>query len=142
MSKITISGTGCALADFLYYGISFSSDEFKKYSSRRYGDGGLSLGKLVFASELEKWFHLWWHDFYFLAEEVEKRGIRWIWSDYVWNEPEVFFKKMPTLVLQSNWYYGTKFGPDVNNVKYYNELEKRGYDQVPTGSPHSNSSNF
>lgn len=86
---------------------------------------------------------LWWADFYFLIGEVEKNGSRsWIWSDYVWHHPEVFFKKMPKSVLQSNWYYGTKFGPDVERTKYYNELEKRGYDQVPTGSNHSNPDNF
>ena len=86
---------------------------------------------------------LWWHDFYILMEEVEKQGSRpWVWSDYVWNAPEVFFKKMPKTVLQSNWYYGTKFGADVDHVKFYNELENQGYDQVPTGSSHSNNVNF
>lgn len=52
--KITISGTGCALADFLYNGISFDSPVFKKYLSQKPGDGGLSPGKLVFTGELEK----------------------------------------------------------------------------------------
>lgn len=86
---------------------------------------------------------LWWGDLYFFIGEVEKRGVRsWIWSDHVWREPEAFFKKMPKSVLQSNWYYGTSFGPDVDRVKYYNELEKYGYDQVPTGSNHSNDKNF
>jgi len=86
---------------------------------------------------------LWWGDLYFYIGEVEKNGVRpWIWSDYVWHHPEVFFRKMPRSVLQSNWYYDTKFGPDVDMVKYYNELEKRGYDQIPTGSNHSNPDNF
>lgn len=86
---------------------------------------------------------LWWHDFYLLMEEVQKHNSRpWIWSDYVWNHPEEFFRKMPTSVLQSNWYYGTSFGPDIDKVKYYNELSRRGYDQVPTGSSHSNPDNF
>ncbi|MGQ9620636.1 MAG: carbohydrate kinase family protein [Bacteroidales bacterium] len=52
--KIIISGTGCALGDFLYKGISFSSPAFKEYLSRKAGDGGLSPGKLVFVEELEK----------------------------------------------------------------------------------------
>ena len=52
--KIIISGTGCALADYLYTGIKFASPEFQKYLSRRSGDGGLSPGKLVFTEELEK----------------------------------------------------------------------------------------
>lgn len=52
-NKIIISGTGCALADYLYNGISFSSEGFKKYLSRTNGDGGLCPGKLVFTEELE-----------------------------------------------------------------------------------------
>ncbi len=51
--KIIISGTGCALADFLYNRISFSGPAFKKYHSVSPGDGGLSPGKLVFTEELE-----------------------------------------------------------------------------------------
>ena len=52
--KIRISGTGCALADFVYMGINFNSPEFLKYMSLKEGDGGLSPGKLVFTEELEK----------------------------------------------------------------------------------------
>ena len=51
---IRISGTGCALADFVYNGIDFNSPEFRKYLSLKEGDGGLSPGKLVFTEELEK----------------------------------------------------------------------------------------
>jgi sugar/nucleoside kinase (ribokinase family) len=53
-NKVTISGTGCALADFLYNGVSFNSISFKKYLSEKPGDGGLCPGKLVFTEELEK----------------------------------------------------------------------------------------
>jgi sugar/nucleoside kinase (ribokinase family) len=53
-NKITISGTGCALADFLYNGVSFNSVTFRKYLSEEPGDGGLCPGKLVFTEELEK----------------------------------------------------------------------------------------
>lgn len=56
--KIIISGTGCALADFLYKGVSFNSAGFKKYLSVRPGDGGISPGKLVFTEELEKFSNL------------------------------------------------------------------------------------
>jgi sugar/nucleoside kinase (ribokinase family) len=52
--RIRISGTGCALADFVYNGIDFSGTEFQKYISCKNGDGGLSPGKLVFTEELEK----------------------------------------------------------------------------------------
>jgi sugar/nucleoside kinase (ribokinase family) len=52
--KIIISGTGCALADYLYTGVKFTGREFQKYLSKQSGDGGLSPGKLVFTEELEK----------------------------------------------------------------------------------------
>lgn len=53
-NKIKISGTGCALADFVYNNINFNSPEFLKYRSSKDGDGGLTPGKLVFTEELEK----------------------------------------------------------------------------------------
>lgn len=52
--KIIISGTGCALGDFLYNGVSFDNASFIKFKSEKTGDGGLSPGKLVFTEELEK----------------------------------------------------------------------------------------
>ena len=52
--KIKITGTGCALADFVYNNIRFNSPGFQKYSSKKQGDGGLSPGRLVFTEELEK----------------------------------------------------------------------------------------
>ncbi|MDD5599754.1 MAG: carbohydrate kinase family protein [Victivallaceae bacterium] len=54
MSRIKVSATGCSLADYLYTGIDFTGDAFKKYSSRRKGDGGLNPGHLVFVDDLEK----------------------------------------------------------------------------------------
>jgi mannitol-1-phosphate 5-dehydrogenase len=56
--KIIISGTGCALADFLYKDVSFNSEGFKKYLTVSTGDGGVSPGKLVFTEELEKFSNL------------------------------------------------------------------------------------
>lgn len=92
---------------------------------------------------------LWWGDLYFYIGEVEKNGIRpWVWSDYAWHKPDVFFRKMPKSVLQSNWYYGPEFDlnklkdPNKTYVKLYNDLEKYGYDQIPTGSNHSVGTNF
>jgi len=52
--KIIISGTGCALADYLYTGVKFNTPQFLKYLSRNTGDGGIAPGKLVFTEELEK----------------------------------------------------------------------------------------
>ena len=54
IEKFLISGTGCALADYLYSEISFSSSSFSKYLSVKPGDGGISPGRLVFTEELEK----------------------------------------------------------------------------------------
>ena len=93
---------------------------------------------------------LWWHDFYMLIEEVEKNNVRpWIWSDYAWRHPDVFFRKMPKSVLQSNWYYYNP-GFDLENLEepfktyvgLYNKLEEHGYDQVPTGSNTANDTNM
>ena len=49
-----ISGTGCALVDYLYKPVSFTSELFKNYLSENPGDGGLFPGKLVFRDEFEK----------------------------------------------------------------------------------------
>jgi hypothetical protein len=89
----------------------------------------------------------WWGDMYFLIGEVEKRNVRaWIWSDYAWHYPDVFFRKMPQSVLQSNWYYGSEFtgleGLEKRYVSLYEELEAHGYDQIPTGSNHSHDTNM
>ncbi|MDA3956617.1 carbohydrate kinase family protein [Oceanispirochaeta sp.] len=51
MKKI-ISSTGCCLLDYIYTDFSFNNAEFKKYSSRQSGDGGLIPGHLVFAEDL------------------------------------------------------------------------------------------
>lgn len=84
----------------------------------------------------------WWKDFLFYVNEVEKKGIRaWIWSDYVWNHPDVFFERMPKSVVQSNWYYGDNFSLTLSEdypkrhiyVKSYLDLNSHGYDQIPTG---------
>ena len=76
---------------------------------------------------------LWWHDFYYLMECVEREGARaWIWSDYMWHHREVFLKKMPKSVMQSNWYYNREFdGPELseglsNMLTCFDELEGDG----------------
>ena len=92
---------------------------------------------------------LWWHDFLWFVKETEKNGMRpWIWSDYVWHHPELFYSRMPKSVLQSNWYYGAEFdaskagGLAANRIKTYEDLDKAGFDQMPTGSNWSNDVNF
>ena len=53
--KITVSGTGCCLVDRLYNNVSFLSDTFLSYSSKKRGDGGLSPGHLVLKEEFEEY---------------------------------------------------------------------------------------
>ena len=96
---------------------------------------------------------LWWHDFLWFVKETEKTGMRpWIWSDYVWHHPDLFYTRMPKSVLQSNWYYSSEFDLEalkakgkekyIPYVKAYEDLDKAGFDQVPTGSNWSCDTNF
>ena len=92
---------------------------------------------------------LWWHDFYYLVECVERNNARpWIWADYGWHNEETFFRKMPKEVLQQNWYYSAAFDLDTMNetsrtyLTFCDKLAAHGYDQVPTGSVWSNRENF
>ena len=79
---------------------------------------------------------LWWHDFLFFVRTVEDAGVRpWMWSDYIWQHKDEFFRRMPRSVLQSNWYYGKNFGEDrYVYPRAYEELERAGFDQIPTSS--------
>jgi len=92
---------------------------------------------------------LWWHDFLWFVKVTEKAGSRpWIWSDYCWRHKDEFMKRMPKSVLQSNWYYDAEF--DISKLKEsgrtylqtYEELDKAGFEQVPTGSNWSCDTNF
>jgi len=49
-----IHGAGCCLIDYLYTNVAFSDLEFQKLVSRREGDGGLLVGGLVFAEDLQR----------------------------------------------------------------------------------------
>lgn len=89
---------------------------------------------------------LWWRDIKFLFKQVEQKNVRpWIWGDYVWNHRESFYNEMPKSVLQSNWYrepvrgdaksvYGGVFNMDIECVRTFVEVDKAGYDQMPTVS--------
>jgi hypothetical protein len=55
---ITIHGTGCCLIDFLYPKTDFSAPAFREKLSRKDGDGGLAVGKLVFAENFEKFVNI------------------------------------------------------------------------------------
>lgn len=94
---------------------------------------------------------LWWHDFRFFVDTVEKNGSQaWIWSDFIWHHKKEFISKMPKSVLQSNWYYSKSFdlndpvpeGYETFGHHAYLELEKAGFDQIPCGSNWSCEENF
>jgi len=86
---------------------------------------------------------LWWHDFYFLQKQVERHNVRaWVWSDYIWEHRAEFLRKMPRSVLQSNWYYDAAFRKNSRYVETYLDLEKHGYDQIPTASNWSTDASF
>lgn len=88
-------------------------------------------------------YDLWWHDFLLLVDAVQQGGVRpWIWSDYVWHHPELFYQQMPKSVVQSNWYYEAKFTPEQPRAKAFSGLDAHGYDQIPAGSNYYNSTNF
>ncbi|MDP6776008.1 MAG: Tat pathway signal protein [Candidatus Latescibacteria bacterium] len=78
-----------------------------------------------YAYMLVRQFDLWWHDLEILLEQVD-----------------VFFKRMPASVVQSNWYYGSSFGQKVAAARTYRDIEEHGYDQIPTGSNWSCPENF
>ncbi|MDR1505569.1 MAG: carbohydrate kinase family protein [Treponema sp.] len=50
---VSINGTGCCLIDYLYPNVDFSAPAFKAALSKKDGDGGLGIGKLVFAEHFE-----------------------------------------------------------------------------------------
>ncbi len=92
---------------------------------------------------------LWWHDFLFIAREVERQGTRpWIWSDYVWQHREEFFRRMPKSVMQSNWHYDGEFDfskiskSRAARIRIYEDFDKAGFDQMPTGSNWACDTNF
>ena len=78
-----------------------------------------------------------WNDMNFLFAECEKNGARpWVWSDMYWLHPESYAANMSKSVLQSNWYYNV-FSPnnqDKTAIKTYIDLDKLGFEQVPTVS--------
>jgi len=81
---------------------------------------------------------LWWHDLEWLVKTIEKAGMRpWMWSDFIWEHRDEFLKRMPRSVLQSNWYYDDLFDSRAfrwPRVMNYLDLDRAGFDQVPTCS--------
>ena len=84
---------------------------------------------------------IFWRDAYRLFDRCAHNNTRpWVWSDDYWLRPQEFLKYMPKEVLQSNWWYHTDFAKDENGryksfgFQTYIDLDRAGYDQVPTAS--------
>lgn len=91
---------------------------------------------------------LWKHDFLFFINECEKNQVRpWIWADYCWRHRD-FLDWAPKSIVMSNWYYDAEFDlktldkDRANYVQAFLDLDKAGYDQIPTGSNWSCDENF
>lgn len=90
---------------------------------------------------------LWWHDLFFYFRELEKRAATpWIWSDYYWRHPALFLERMPKDVILNNWYYSDSFDTEIEAYKNclfgYEDMDKHGYRQIPTGSNWSKQGQF
>ena len=90
---------------------------------------------------------LWWHDLLFFVSEVERLGARaWMWSDYGWAHEAEFVRRMPRSVLQSNWDYEASFDmhrkENPERLRFFDVLERNGFDQIPTGSNWRHDVNF
>ncbi len=90
---------------------------------------------------------LWWHDLDYLVKEVEKHGSRaCMWCDRYWYHHDEFVKRASKNVVMCNYFYGNRFDVeaykrifDKDPIGYcgitsYANLEKDGFDQLPTCS--------
>ena len=90
---------------------------------------------------------LWWHDLNYLVKEVESHGCRaCMWCDRYWYHHDEFVKRASKKVVMSNYFYGNMFDVerykkifDKDPIGYcgitsYANLEKDGFDQLPTCS--------
>ena len=85
---------------------------------------------------------LWWHDLLWFNDVVKKAGMRtWMWSDYGWEHKDAFIARMPRDILQSNWYYyhvdGETKPTNLDRIKFFEDLEKAGFEQIPCGSAYA-----
>ena len=63
----------------------------------------------------------------------------------MWEHHDEFLNRMPRSVLQSNWYYDEGFDERAfrwPRIKCYLDLDKAGFDQIPTGSNYVTSVNM
>ena len=89
---------------------------------------------------------LFWHDLNLLFSRCERNGARpWVWSDYCWIHPDIFVRRMPRSVLQSNWFYFLMLNEKTAEpagwetaFRTFQKLEDLGFDQIPTPSTWAN----
>ena len=91
---------------------------------------------------------LWLRDFYHMVDCCEKENARpWIWSDYFYGHKELFAKKMPKSVIQSNGHYWALSGPNGERgaqafrYRAFFELAELGFDQIPVTTTWSTTAN-
>ncbi len=83
---------------------------------------------------------LWWHDLYFLVEQVEKNGVKaCIWSDYARHRPQEFVEKCPKSLMQCPWYYFNQFEGALSEecqirVAPFTILSDAGFEVIAGGS--------
>ena len=100
---------------------------------------------------------LWWKDMLFTADEVRRNGSRpWIWSDYNWVHHDVFVKRMPHHVLQSNWHYFylqhmVRNDKEIAALDWpegwagalgFREIDEAGFENVPCASNYKQPNNL
>ena len=102
---------------------------------------------------------LWWDDLNFYFDAVRRNGARpMMWSDKLWHcGEEAYTANVQKDVVQCNWYYREIFDYSVFNeanpipkrlknydqyLATYDQLDRLGYDQLPTGSNWAYKSNY
>lgn len=91
----------------------------------------------TFKAQIQREDALWWHDLYFMFDLCDKLSVRpWVNADAYWRLGKEYLEKMPKSVMQSNWYYGlfSKKEGMPRAEEPYIELDKAGFDQIPTCS--------
>jgi len=84
--------------------------------------------------------NLMFEDFGIMFDACRRNGARpWVWADYQWNNPEIYERRMPRDVVQSNWFYDMfRDYPETHfyhsAIAAYEKIAKMGFDMIPTAS--------
>ena len=83
---------------------------------------------------------LWWHDFYYVVDCVEKNGARAImWADRAREDADEIIAKCPRSVVMGAWYYFDQFQEPFDElcwvrVRPFTQLAEAGFDILACGS--------